>query len=377
MQLRSLFLPVFLLAAIAANSQTAEEFYNKGIGLKGQKKSKEALTAFNEATRLNPDYTAAWYEMGWCSNDMGDHTSAIVYLRKADAKWTRYLKVNFELGYAFENIKLYDSAINRYNTCLEIKADHPPAYKQLGTINYYRDNYASSLAFFSKYEQFNNKPITDYLYWYRKGFMLNVQKKHEEAIIALDSSRAIKPNYINTYLELGFAASRLKQNDVAIAHYKKAIEIDPKNHIPCNGIGEVYRDYIKDRNEAMKWYQKSLDLKPNERKACFGMGYCLNSLGKYNEALPYLKTAIEQEKDYTAAYVEIGYSYYMLKNYSPGLDNLKKAITLNPSNTNARYYSCLIYIAQSNKTMAQKMADEMNALNSKDAAELQVKINKM
>jgi tetratricopeptide (TPR) repeat protein len=374
---RYLFLSLLLLIVNAGNSQTAEEFYNKGVSLKDGKQPKEALAAFKAATSLDPDYTAAWYEMGWCSNDLKDYKGAIMYLRKALDKWSATPKVHFELGYALEKTNKYDSAQFHYKRCLELKPDYSLAHKQLGTVAYQKEDYVSALESFGKYELYAKNPISDYLYWYRKGFMMNAQKKYDEAIIALEKSKAIKSDYINTHLELGFASSRLKQNDAAIGHYKKAMELDPKSHIPYNGIGEVYRDNIKDRSESMKWYQKTLDIKPKERKACFGMGYCLNSLERYNEALPYFKTAIEQEDTYTAAYVEIGYSYYMTKNYTLGLENLKKAVSLNAANTNARYYLGLIYIAQANKTMAQKMVDELKVLGSKDAPALQEKVNKM
>ena len=373
---RLLFLGILFTTAVA-NAQTATEYYDTGVKLKNEKKPQEAITSFKEAVRLKADYHAAWYEMGWCMNDTKDYTGALASLRKARTGWSSVPKVHYELGYAFDKLNLTDSAIKEYNKCLDLNGEYSLAYKQLGTIYYYKDDYDKALGYFADYEQFTKLTITDYLYWYRKGFMLNSQKRFEEATTALKKSLEYKTDYINTPLELGFAASRLKQNDVAINYYKKAIEIDPGSHIAYNGIGEVYRDFIKNREEAMTWYRKALVINSKERKACFGMGYCYNALGKYNDALPYLKTAIEQQSDYTAAYVELGYCYYMLSNYSLGVDNLKKAISLNPANMNARYYCGLIYIAQKNKSLAQQMVNELKELNSKDAPALQEKVNKM
>lgn len=375
MRLRLLLVTIF--ACQLAMAQTATEFYEKGNALRKEEKSSEALAAYKEATNLKPDYAAAWYEMGWCNNDLGNYASALSCLRKARVGWNSIAKVHFELGYAFLKLNMYDSSTQSLNRCLEINPDYSTAHKELGNIAYHKDNYELALEKYGKFEQLTKRSITDYIYWYRKGFMLNTQKKYADAIVALDSSKRLKEGYINTHLEMGFAASRLKQSDAAIAHYRRASEIDPTSYIPYNGIGEVYRDFIKNREEAMTYYKKALELKPNERKACFGMGYCLNSLGKYEQAVSYLKTAIEKESDYTAAYVELGYSYYMLKNYLLGLDNLNKAISLNVANTNARYYAGLIYIAQNNRSMAQKMVDELKGLSSKDAPALQEKVNRM
>ena len=250
-------------------------------------------------------------------------------------------------------------------------------HKQLGYIAYQQENYAKALEHFVNYEKVVKTPITDYLYWYRKGFMQNASKDYAGAKSSLQKSLEFKTNYVNTYLELGFACKNLKENDDAISWYNRAVTIDPKSHIPYNGIGEVYRDNIKNMDMAMTWYQKALDINPNERKANFGKGYCLNSKGSYSEAIPLFQKAIEMENTYTAAYIELGYSYYQTLRMTDALTNLNYALTLNPKNENSRYYKGLIYIYQNDKANAQKMVDELKSLNSKNAATLQEKVAKL
>lgn len=377
MKKQFVFLAASVIITASAVAQTAESYYNEGVQLKDEHRTKEAIEKFKEAVKLKPDYYAALYEIGWCSNDIKDYTGALVSLRKARTGWSSIPKVFFELGYAFEKLNMIDSAINSYNACLALKPDYSLAYKQLGTIDYNKDNYQSALANFAKYEGATKLAIKDYLYWYRKGFMQNAERDYASAKIALVKSLEFKTDYINTYLELGYASNKLKQGDSAIAWFEKAMSIDPKSHIPYNGIAEVYRDTKKDMDLAMTWYQKSLAVKTDERKACFGMGYCLNSKGKYSDAIPYLKKAIAQEPTYTAAFVELGYSHYMSNNSSEALANFNKALELNPKNENARYYKGLVYISQKDKYNAQKMVDELKGLNSKNAATLEGKLAKM
>lgn len=368
---------IFIFPTLIFSQTTAEEWFDKGTKLKNDKNSKEALQAFKEAVKLNPDYKEAVYETGWCQNDTKDYVGAIASLRKARSLWADVYKIHFELGYAFEKINSIDSAIINYNKCLQITTTNPGVYRQLGYIYYNKDDYETGLGHFQKYEEFAKSPITDYLYWYRKGFMQNALKQYDAAKTSLTKSTEFKPDYVNTYLELGFACTKLKQDDDAIFWFKKAIELDPKNYIPFNGIGEVYRDNKRDLHEAISWYNKSLVVKSDERKANFGIGYCNNVLGNYSTAVTYLQKAIQAESTYTAAYVELGYSNYMLNNNTTALENFNKALSLNPKNENARYYSGLVYINQNNKAMAQKMVDELNTLNSKNAAKLQEKVNKL
>jgi tetratricopeptide (TPR) repeat protein len=365
------------ILALLSFGQDAKMLYNEGVKLKGEKNTKQAAEKFKKALDLDKNYTEARYELGWCQNDMKEYQSAVINLREVRKVWPAVSKVHFELGYAFEKTTNYDSAIACYTKCLEIKPDYSGVYKQLGGIAYARDQYPPALEYFNKYITLSAKEITDYFFWYQKGYCENANKDFSSAITSFQTSLKYKTDYLNTYLELGFAASRLKQNEDAIRYYKQAIEIDSKSHIPYNGIGEVYRDNYKNREEAMTWYRKALDINPSERKACFGMGYCLNSQQKYTEAIPYLKTAIEKENTYTAAYVELGYSYYKTNQNAEAMQNLNKALTLNPKSENARYYLTLLYINEKNKTKAQQMVDELKNLNSPYVTELQNKVNTM
>ena len=376
--MKNLYLLLFLFClGFRSVAQDATTLYEEGIQLKDQKKIKEAAEKFKQAIQQKTGYTEALYELGWCRNDLKDYTGAIQALRQAIPGMRDTYKANFELGYAFEKTESYDSAIYYYNRCLSINSSNAGVHKQLGYVAYQQENYTKGLEHFVNYEKVVKTPVTDYLYWYRKGFMQNAMKDYTESKPSLQKSLEFKTDYINTYLELGFACKNLKENDDAISWYNKAMTIDPKSHIPYNGIGEVYRDNIKDMDMAMSWYQKSLDINPNERKANFGKGYCLNSKGSYSEAIPYLKKAIEMERTYTAAYVELGYSYYQTGNTPDAMTNFNYAITLNPKNENSRYYKGLIYISQKDKANAQKMVDELKSLNSKNAASLEERVNKM
>lgn len=369
-----------LFLSLSVFAQDANTLYNEGLALKQKKMYKEAIEKYTKATMVDPRHFDANYDMGWCLNELKNYGDAIIVLRKARQIKSDLAKVHFELGYAFQYNNLPDSAEASYNRCLQINPRYSGVFKMKGYLAYDKEKYGDALSYFSQYESIsadNKSEIKDYLYWYRKGYSLNANKEYSSAKVALLKSLEFKSDYINTYWELGFAASRMRLDDEAIGYFQKAISIDPKSHIAYNGIGEIYRDNKKDMNTAITWYDKSLAVNPTERKANFGKGYCLNSLGKYAEAVPFLLTAINSESTYTAAYVDLGYSYYMLGRYEDGLAKLKTAITLNPANVNARYYSGLIYISQRNKTMAQKMVDELKPLHAANASKLQEKVNAM
>jgi tetratricopeptide (TPR) repeat protein len=374
----SLLAIAFLFGStVALVAQTADQLYEEGLKLRDQKKANEALEKFKQATILKPDYTEAFYMIGWCQNDTKNYTGAIETLRKVRLQWSTIPKVYFELGYAFEKNLQKDSAKISYLKCTDLKKDYALAWKQLGYLSYDADDYTAAMDYFAKYESSAKSEINDYQYWYRKGFVHNATKQYDSAKLCLTKSLSFKKDYTNTYLEMGFACTKLKQNDEAIGYFNQAMALDPKSHIPYNGIGEVYRDNKKDCALAMEWYRKTLSINQNEKKANFGIGYCLNSEGKYQEAIPYLKRAIASQNNYAAAYVDLGYSYFKTNNPSEAIIQFDKAISFNPKNENARYYKGLVYINLKDKMNAQKMADELKGLGSNNTASLQERINKM
>ncbi len=363
-----------LLISSSLSAQDATSLYNEGMKLKDERKSREAMELFKKALLLKPDYPQAQYELGWCQNDLKDYTGAITSLRNVRNRWSDVAKLYFELGYAFEKTDQFDSARAAYQKCLQLNPGYSGVYRQLGYIAYAKEEYTSALENFREFERRAKSPSTDYLYWYRKGYANNALKQYDSARTALLKSLELRKTYTNTYLELGFAATKTLQAEEAIGYFQKAIEIDPKSHTPYNGIGEVYRDVKKDMDEAMTWYRKTLALNVNERKANYGMGYCLNAKGRYAEAIPMLRRAIESEPDYTAAFVELGYSLFKTGNNTDAVYHLRKAIELNPKNENARYYLVLLYIGLKDKTNAQKYVNELKSMNSKHAATLQPKV---
>lgn len=375
--MRAVLFTIFLFASANLLSQTASTYYNDGLEFKKNKKYSEAAVAFQNAVALDPSNSNAYYELGWCYNEFKKYDSAILVFRRLRPNWSEIPRLHFELGYAFEKSELIDSAVASYLLCLKYKPDYLNAYKQLGLIYYNREDYSTASQYYAQAVSVSKSEITDYQFWYRKGFVDNALKNYAPAKESLLKALSMKKDYANIYLELGFASTKLKQNDEAIDWYRQARQVDSKSHVPTNGIAEVYRDNKKMMDSAAYWYQKTLEIKPKERKACFGLGYINNSLGKYQEALPYLQQALESENTYVAAWVEIGYTYYKLGNNDQAVTSLKRALELNPKNENARYYLTLIYISQQNRTKAQEMVDSLKQLSSRYASELQERVNKM
>jgi tetratricopeptide (TPR) repeat protein len=369
-------LTIALLSANIIMAQSADSYYNTGMQLKTNKKSTEALVEFKKALALDANDPKVLYEMGWCYNDTKDYKNAAQVLQKARIKWSNIPKVHFELGYAFQFLNQLDSAKASYNNCLFLKQDYKLAYKQLGYVMYEESQNTKAIDYLNKYISLMTNLKIEHMVWYKKGFCHNALKQYDSASLALNNALLLNNTYVNTYLELGFAQTKLnKDNAKAIGYFKQAMMLDKSNHVAYNGIAEIFRDNYKNCDSAVYWYNEALKIKPKERKATYGIGYCFNTKQQYAAAIPYLETAIAQEKTYTAAYIELGYAHYKLKNYQIAETNFNTAISINSSNQNALYYKALLLIELNKKSDAQKVIDSLKAINAQLADKLQKQLN--
>ena len=81
---RRIFFPIllFIFPFIVFAQSTAKEWYSRGVELKGKKDYDGALAAFKSAILKKTDYTEAYYEAGWCCNELENYEEAIDLLKK-------------------------------------------------------------------------------------------------------------------------------------------------------------------------------------------------------------------------------------------------------------------------------------------------------
>ena len=99
---------------------------------------------------------------------------------------------------------------------------------------------------------------------------------------------------------IGRAFAKQKNFDMAIAHYNKALEINPDFANTYYNLGNVFlrRGELE---EAIKHYTKALDLAPDLPEAHLNMGNALFKQGKLEEAIAYYNKAIKVRPDYREA----------------------------------------------------------------------------
>ena len=103
---------------LITNGPTAVFYYNQGLDFVSREQFQEAITSFDKALQINPDYANAWYNRGTSLIELGLFDEAITAFDKAlnvnpddsDA-WHNRGKALDELGQHDEAIKSFDRAL--------------------------------------------------------------------------------------------------------------------------------------------------------------------------------------------------------------------------------------------------------------------------
>ena len=114
----------------------------------------------------------------------------------------------------------------------------------------------------------------------------------------------------------------------AIDIYLECLDVEGIDPVDVyDNIGDIYKDDIKDYNEAIKWYKMAIKLEPEHRYEYRKIGIAYYKKKKYKTAIKFYKKQLEfDEHAYT--YVKMGEAYKELHNAVKAKENYQKALDL-------------------------------------------------
>lgn len=180
--------PVETQAAVEIKSVDASKQYRQGITAAAAGNFTQAMSSFDRAIKLDPQYFAAYIERGNVKDGIGDLSGAI-------ADYTTAIAIDSK------------SAIAHYNraTVLSKSGNHPAAIA----------DYDRAISIDPGYTQA----------YMNRGNELDDAGNSQGAIASYDRAIQIRPNYALAYLNRGIAYARAGNRDRAIADLRFAAKL--------------------------------------------------------------------------------------------------------------------------------------------------------
>ncbi len=135
--------------AIKIDPNDPDLWHNKGNQLANLGRYEEALSAYEEAIRLKPDYEAAWYSKGACLGNLGRYEEAIAAYDEAIKLKADYIEAIFNKAMLLKELGHQDIANQQFHLIVETCQQYKNKDNQ--TIDFW-NVYAASLTCLGQYE---------------------------------------------------------------------------------------------------------------------------------------------------------------------------------------------------------------------------------
>ena len=282
---------------IALNLQPQYQFLiiEKSHTLSTLKRHQEALVTINQLINQQPKVFYNYLIRAGIESSMGQQQEAIADLDRAIA-----LNPSSSIAYTGRgSVKLtlhrYDEAIADLDRAIAINPQVSGAYWTRGTAKYLLKQTAGAIAdlkiaiaILDRSIQYLPSPSA----YYSRGLVKSLLGQNNEAIADYNTAIKLNPRSADFYASRGSVKSSLGQSNEAIADYNTAIKLNPKLENAYVSRG-MLKQFSGQNNEAIADYDMAIKLNPNSALAFSGRGMCKFLLGDKQNAILDLTRASE------------------------------------------------------------------------------------
>ncbi len=118
--------------------------------------------------------------------------------------------------------------------------------------------------------------------------------------------------------------------DQALVELKSLISKNFNDPI-LNNLGGVINVNLKNYDIAIDYFSKALKINPNYAEANNNMGALLKTIGRTKDSVSFFEKAIKIKPDLTNAYNNLGASYNLLGEWDLAIQNYDKCLKINPN----------------------------------------------
>jgi tetratricopeptide (TPR) repeat protein/S1-C subfamily serine protease len=294
-------------AVVVPSQQTADDVFLQGVDKAIAGKLQEAITDFDQAIRLNPNFAVAYYSRGSTRRELGDKKGAITDFDQAIRLNPNDAGFYSNRGVVRNDLGDKKGAIADYTQAIRLDPNFAGAYYNRGTVRYSK--------------------LGD-----RKG-----------AIADFDQAIRLNPNFAGAYSSRGVIRNDLGDKKGAITDYTQAIRLNPNFAVAYFNRG-FSRNDLGDKKGAITDYTQAIRLNPKYAEAYGNLGIVRADLGDEKGAIADFDQAIRLNPNLAHAYGNRGLIRYHLRDKQRAIADLQKAADLYQTQGNQAGYQHVVSI---------------------------------
>jgi tetratricopeptide (TPR) repeat protein len=168
------------------------------------------------------------------------------------------------------------------------------------------------------------------------GYILLRRGQEDEAMTHFQKALEIQPDLLESYNDLGTIFLDKGQTDKAIAQFQKALNIQPNNPQVYNNLG-IALGQKGAMEEAIVQFRKALAIQPDYAEACYNIGIALAAEGKAAEAAGQYRAVIQLEPNYADAHGNLANVLAAQGRLEEAVREYQETIALVPNSAQAHF----------------------------------------
>jgi tetratricopeptide (TPR) repeat protein len=317
----------------AVNSVNATELYKQANTLYELQRYQDALSRYEKAVNIRPDYAQAWNGQAKTLYDLKEYKEALAAYDKAIQIESDYLEAWSGRGFALNKLQRYQEAIASFDKALQLEQNEPKVWNAKGEALTELNEYDEAMKSYDKAIESNQEY---YEAWYNKAWLLQKLKSYDEAITAYDKVLELKQDYEKAWYNRGNVFVNLQRYVDAIASYDKAVQYLPNYYQAWLSKGNILIN-LQRYPEAIESFEQVIKYNPKNYQAWYGHGWSLHQIKRYEEAVTSYDKAIRLDRDNYQVWYNRGNSLFNLKKYQEAVSSYNKAVHYEPKHYETWY----------------------------------------
>lgn len=336
---------------------------------------KQALTLFEKATTLDPQYALAYVGQAdtWSLlNSYSDVTQAEM-LAKGQPLLEKALSLDPTLAEAHTSQANYfamqnkiDEAVKGYESALKLNPNYPTTYHWYGNLLSKKGEKDQALAMYEKAAELD--PISPVLQ-FNIGSILLEAERHQEALAQFERISELSPEYSGSAMGKAMVYSKMGLLDEAIKWQSVAIEKDSGNHYRKVELAKMYVDIGLDvlaENTLLEIESQS----PDFENIVFARTYLDMYRGEYEKAALRLDTAFQKNPNNTHYFSNLVFFQMLMGQYDKAIagylkiypGEFGKEFDLQKDNFDSTINLIWMWQVTEQEEKAQQLLDELKQL---------------
>jgi len=259
---------------------------------------KDNYTLFSKDVSRSPNSARAHYNYGSDLIDMAliknDSAlkkqmlcEAVSELNRAVSIFPFYIDAYNNLGNAYANLGLRDSAIYNYAKTIQFDSNYQKGYYNLGINLYAAGQFRQAIPCLVKYAMFH--PDAPRIFFYI-GNAYGSIGDFDKAIACFERCIAMDGRDVEALLMLGKAFGLKGKLSNSLEIFSQALRVDGNNIDALFNIGLTY-SFLNQPEKSIEFFQKAIQLKPGFKESYIELAKAYNRVGDKKSAALYNKLA--------------------------------------------------------------------------------------